>query len=185
MWPVRWCLLPPPRCCMPDSAILWPDLLASTNPEAAVSRESLAQLLQQLYNLMLGMKWTGPWAWTMCTHARTLWLPALTLFPVSTSCYATAKPALFSAYDTHIQLHQLSYFNVLGRMRLSMQLLRHLLSVPLLINEPVGHRLAPWAIVLLQRLTSILESGEGGCGKVESVLRRPWSCLRSARPSAR
>ncbi|KAL7751413.1 hypothetical protein RI367_003273 [Sorochytrium milnesiophthora] len=133
-----------------DNLVSVVDYLSYSNPDMNIPKDSVKQLLVQLRRIMM----------------------------VTTSCYSTAKPALCSAYDLHHELQSLSYFNLVGRLRLSLQLLRTLLNIPLLVNESAGSVLAPWAVALLQSMMGILETGEGGCGTFERAIRRPFSSLR-------
>ncbi|KAJ3372284.1 hypothetical protein GGF31_002142 [Allomyces arbusculus] len=78
---------------------------------------------------------------------------------------SAARPALDAIADVQARMAALGYLDVSGRVRLTMLLLRHVLSIPTEVQAAMGvETLPPWSVTLLKALVDVLDKLDGGRG---------------------
>ncbi|KAJ9071984.1 hypothetical protein DSO57_1031807 [Entomophthora muscae] len=111
------------------------DFINRQNPEFTFDRASASELLMELRDLCI----------------------------VSWKYIDVAKEEVSHLFDIQTELCALSYFNVLGRMKLTLKLSRVFVSIPVTMHSLVNERqlISPHLAGALQNVASIMEKAEG------------------------
>jgi len=104
--------------------------------------------------------------------AKELLLELRNIFIVSGRYVDVAKDEVMRLYDIQSELGSLSYFNVLGRMKLTLKLSRVFLSIPIVMHSVVNNRqlISTNLAIALQQVTSFMEKAEGSIDFVKDWL---------------
>lgn len=79
-------------------------------------------------------------------------------------------------FEIQQELRQLSYFDLLGRLRLTIQMTRIFLSIPIKMNQHVTDRqiMGPQLETVLGGVTGMLEVSERGLNGLGGFMGRIW-----------
>ncbi|KNE59814.1 hypothetical protein AMAG_05271 [Allomyces macrogynus ATCC 38327] len=144
----------------------------STTPEPPVSPTHLAELVADLWNELMRGNLDHL---ALLVHLARPHFGRDTLEQLVTQVHdlllaahtgiSAARPALDAIADVQARMAALGYLDVPGRVRLTMLLLRHVLSIPTEVQAAMGvETLPPWSVTLLKALVDVLDKLDGGRG---------------------
>ncbi|KNE55169.1 hypothetical protein AMAG_01088 [Allomyces macrogynus ATCC 38327] len=145
---------------------------SSATPEPPVSPTHLAELVADLWNELMRGNLDHL---ALLVHLARPHLGRDTLEQLVTQVHdlllaahtgiSAARPALDAIADVQVRMAALGYLDVPGRVRLTMLLLRHVLSIPTEVQAAMGvETLPPWSVTLLKALVDVLDKLDGGRG---------------------
>ncbi|RKP22556.1 hypothetical protein SYNPS1DRAFT_25660, partial [Syncephalis pseudoplumigaleata] len=132
-----------------DNLLQIVEFLNSQNPELAINKESARRFFHQIRDVAL----------------------------VAGQYLNVAKFEVMRLYEIQQELRSLSYFDVLGRLRLTIQMTRVFLAIPIKMNTHVTDRqiMNQQFTNVLGGVTGFLESSENGISNLNGWMkRRSW-----------
>ncbi|KAK9763102.1 hypothetical protein K7432_010533 [Basidiobolus ranarum] len=111
--------------------------------------------------------------------ANQLFVQVREVFLVAGKYLNEVKFEVMKLYEIQGELRSLSYFDVFGRLRLSIQLSRIFFSIPVKMNNAVADRqiVNSQLCKLLSELTGLLEFSERTVGRVDAWVADRWKTL--------
>ncbi|ORX92955.1 DnaJ-domain-containing protein [Basidiobolus meristosporus CBS 931.73] len=111
--------------------------------------------------------------------ANQLFVQVREVFLVAGKYLSEVKFEVMKLYEIQGELRSLSYFDVFGRLRLSIQLSRVFFSIPVKMNNAVAERqiVNSQLCRLLSELTGLLEFSERTVGRVDAWVANRWRTL--------
>lgn len=96
---------------------------------------------------------------------------------IGRKCWTAAKGEFKQIYSLQCQLRTLSYFDVLGRLELALELTKIFLSLPIIIHSAGSANVNGRLLNLLNQLIAALNLSKKGVGSIDHWLKEKWEFI--------
>ncbi|KAG4099888.1 DnaJ-domain-containing protein [Neocallimastix lanati (nom. inval.)] len=104
---------------------------------------------------------------------------------IGKKCWTAAKGELKQIYQLQCKLRTLSYFDVLGRLELALELTEIFLSLPIIIHTAGSANINKRLLNLLNQLVIALNYSEKGVTTIDNWLKEKWGVIVKITNSAK